>query len=233
MVRKRAKSKKEKFIIYLSKNWQNVLIWLLSVIVVLLLTKTCDRIWPDTPVVVKEYADTVKVVHTISPLPNDSDSAMRRRLEQQLMNIELLNKYDALIASKNSSIKVNACKAIVGNPYPKSSGYSKKSASSFCYIEMRRSGPFIDLVYSFFREDYVETINTLSVIISQRNVEEGKTFIVFSQDYEPQKGKNELIVRLVDDLPSGNLTLEAGFIFKEDRQNQYPSFYCQTFTFKK
>jgi hypothetical protein len=42
-----------------------------------------------------------------------------------------------------------------------------------------------------------------------------------------------LLVRMVNDFPSGEYTIEAGFILKENRQDKYPEFYRQTFAFKK
>lgn len=106
-----------------------------GVIVGLILTKACNVIWPDTPVVVKELADTVKVIHLMSPLQVDTDSIIRKQIEQQLMDIELLNKYNTHIVGKREAAKADVCKIVAGNPYPNSRGYSTQSASSYCYIK--------------------------------------------------------------------------------------------------
>ena len=51
--------------------------------------------------------------------------------------------------------------------------------------------------------------------------------------YEPNKGNNGCIVRMVNDFPAGLYTIEAGFILKENRQDKYPAFYRKNFIFKK
>lgn len=198
----------------------------------LILTKACNAIWPDTPVVVKEHTDTVKVVHSMDPIQVDSDSIIRKQIEHQLMNIGLLNKYEEKITDKRKAAKANACKIIVGNPYPNSRGYSTQTASSCCFIELNENGPFIDIAYDFFREDYIDLVNTLCVKISRKD-NDGRNFIVSDMNYEPHKGNNGCIVRMVNDFPTGQYTIEAGFIMKENRQDKYPVFYRQNFTFKK
>lgn len=233
MAKKKEKSKKDKILSFLKKNWQNAAFSLIGIIVGLFLTKTCNAIWPDTPVIVKEHTDTVNVIHSMDPLQVDSDSIIRKQLEQQLMNIELLNKYEEKITGRREAAMANACKIIVNNPYPNSSGYSMKNASSFCYIEMSNNGPFIDITYSFFREDYVDLINTLCVKISQKDDVDGKDCIISDINYEPQNGKNSMLVRIVNDLPSEEYMIEAGFIMKSDRLEKYPSFYRKTFSLKK
>lgn len=231
MARKQSKTKRIRS--YIKKNWLQAIIWLFGVLVVILLTKTCDSIWPDTPVVIKEYTDTVKVIHSINPLPADYDSIMRKQLEQQLMNIELLNLCENKIVSKRKSISVDACRMVLGNPYPNRRGYTVKNTSSFCLIELRHNKPFIDIVYTFLRDDYVDLINTLCVEISRKDVRDGKEIVVFDQNYEPKKGKGELLIRVVDDLSSGDYTIEAGFILKKNRLDLYPTFYRQKFELKK
>lgn len=233
MVKKKGKSKKDKIISFLKKNWQNAVFSLIGIIVGLLLTKACNAIWPDAPIIVKEHTDTVKVVHSMNPLQVDSDSIIRKQIEHQLMNIELLNKYEEHIIGKREAAKANACKIVVGNPYPNSRGYSTHSASSYCFVEQNINGPFLDIVYDFFREDYIDLVNTLCVKIFRKNSEDGRDCVVLDMNYEPHKGDNGLLVRMVNDFPPGEYTIEAGFILKENRNDKYPAFYRQTFTFKK
>jgi hypothetical protein len=229
----RRQSKKKKLKIYVKKNWPKAVSWLIGAIMGLVLAKACNMIWPDSPVIVKEQTDTVKFVHSISPLPEEPDSNMRKHIEQQLMNIDLLNKYEKQIKKRIQDNSIEPCKMVLGNPYPKSKGYTTKSSSSFCLIELRRNGPIIDIVFSFIRQDYADLINTLGVKISKKNSKDGYSYAVLDQNYEPQLGKKDMLVRMVDDIPSGEYTIEAGFILKEDRLNQYPAFYRQTFNFKK
>lgn len=227
------KSRKEKVVAYIRKNWGKAVTWLSGLIIGLLLTKACDRIWPDPPVVVKEQTDTVKVIHAMSPFPADSDSILKKQIEHQLMNIELLNKYEKQIKSRIDENTVEACKIIMGNPYPNCNGYTTKDASSFCLIELKHNGPVIDIIYSFIRQDYVELVNTLGVKISHKNEKDGKVLGVYDQNFEPQSGKKDMLVRIIDNLPSGEYTIEAGFILKEDKDKKYPAFHRQKFMFRK
>lgn len=231
MARKQSRIKRLRS--HIKKNWQKAAYSLLGMIVGLLLTKACNAIWPDTPVVVKEHTDTVNVIHSMDPLQVDSDSIIRKQIEHQLMNIELLNKYEEQITGKREAAKAKACKIVVGNPYPNSRGYSTQSASSYCFIELNTNGPFLDITYDFFREDYLDLVNTLCVKISRKNSEDGKNYVVLDMNYEPHQGDNGLLVRMVNDFPSGEYTIEAGFILKKNRQDKYPEFYRQTFKLKK
>lgn len=231
MARKLSKIKRLRS--YIKKNWQKAAYSLLGIIVGLLLTKACNAIWPDTPVIVKEYNDTVNVIHSMAPLQVDSDSIIRKQIEHQLMNIELLNKYEEQITGKREAAKAYACKIVVGNPYPKSCGYSTQSASSYCFIKLNTNGPFLDIKYDFLREDYIDLINTLNVKITRKNSEDGRNYVVLDMNYEPHKGDNGLLVRMVNDFPSGEYTIEAGFILKVNRLDKYPAFYRQTFAFMK
>ena len=168
----------------------------------------------------------------MDPTQVESDSIIRKQIEHQLMNIELLKKYEEQIIGKRKAAKVNACKIIVSNPYPNSRGYSVQTASSFCFIKLNENGKFIDIVYDFFREDYIDMVNTLCVKMSRKD-SDGRNFIVSDINYEPHKGNNGCLVRMVNDFPAGLYTIEAGFILKENRHDKYPAFYRKTFTFKK
>lgn len=231
MVKK--KTKKEKVVSYIRKNWGKAMTWLSGLIIGLLLNKACDRIWPDTPVVVKEHTDTVRVIHAMSPFPADSDSILKKQIEQQLMNIELLNKYEKQIKSRIKDNSVEACKIILGNPYPNSNGYAIKDASSFCLIELKHNGPVVDVIYSFIRSDYVELINTLGVKISHKNETDGKACVDYDQNFAPQKDKKDMLVRIIDDLSPGEYEIEAGFVLKEDKDKKYPAFNRQKFVYRK
>ena len=227
------KTRKEKVVAYIRKNWGKAATWLSGLIIGLLLTKACDRIWPDPPVVVKEQTDTVKVIHAMSPMPADSDSILKKQIEQQLMNIELLNKYEKQIKRRIDDNAVEACKIIMGNPYPNCSGYTTKDASSFCLIELKRNGPVIDIIYSFIRQDYVELVSTLGVKISHKNEKDGKDWVDYDQNFEPQTDKKDMLVRIIDNLPPGEYEVEAGFVLKEDKDKKYPAFNRQKFVFRK
>ncbi|NOU47893.1 MAG: hypothetical protein HOO86_12660 [Bacteroidales bacterium] len=76
------------------KNIRNALLFLLGVIVTIIFTKTFDKIFPNNPIIVKEYTDTVKIVHNYK-IPNElNNDSVRHELERKIKNIELLNNYD-------------------------------------------------------------------------------------------------------------------------------------------
>jgi hypothetical protein len=184
-------------------------------------------------VIVKDYSDTVRIVHTVAPLPAENDSVIRNMLEQQLKNIELLNRYEEIVTNKRETLSVEPCKMVVGKLYPSSNGYALKSSSSYCLVKFAHNTPFIDIKYSFIRSDYASLINTLRVVISQRDEKKGVIYCVYDQYFEPQINKQEMFVRIVDDFPSGDYMIEAGFIMKDDMNEKYPSFYRHSFSFKK
>ena len=227
------KSETKKIMTSFKKYKGKALSWLVGAIMGLVLTKACNMIWPDPPVVVKEQTDTVRVIHAMSPFPADSDSILKKQIEQQLMNIELLNKYEKQIKRRIDDNAVEACKIILGNPYPNSSGFSMKDASSFSLIELKHNGPVIDIIYSFIRQDYVALVNTLGVKISHRNEKDGKDWVDYDQNFEPQTDRKDMLVRIIDNLPPGEYEVEAGFVLKEDMKKKYPSFNRQKFVFKK
>lgn len=149
------------------------------------------------------------------------------------MNIELLNKYEKQIKSRIKDNSVEACKILLGNPYPNSKGFVMKDASSFCLIELKHNGPVVDIIYSFIRPDYVELVNTLGVKISHKNEKDGKDWVEYDQNFEPQADKKNMLVRIIDDLPPGAYVVEADFVLKNDKYKKYPAFNRQKFVFRK
>lgn len=216
---------------FLKKYGEDAIKWLLGALLGLFLAKACDVIWPDDPVVVKEVADTVKVVHTITPLPSETDSLIREQIERQLLNLEMINIYNKSAKSFVASHEVIPCKVISGNSYPNSKGYALKNSSSFCIIEANENNPFIDITYRFIREDYVSLISSLGIKI-EKETAEGNRVIVLDQSFEPQKGEEQL-VRIVNNLSPGEYWVRAGFILEEDKNLKYPGFYSQLLKIEK
>lgn len=229
------RAKKKKFVRYLKKNWSRAAIWLLGVIVGLMFTKACNWLIPDNPVVVKEYADTVRVVHSMGSIPADSDSIIRNQIERNIRDMELLSKYEEQKAKHHKILKngANACRIIVGNPYPNSRGYTVDKANTFCLIELKHNSPFIDILFHFLREEDVNLLNTLCVKIYKEDKKEKSNYLILDQNYEHQKGKEEQLIRIVDDFSSGKYTIDAGFMLKDDREKEYPTFYRKTFSFTR
>ena len=211
---------------YIKDNWKEAAKWLSGARLGLLLAKACDFIWPDMPIVVKEVTDTVTVVHSVNPIPAETDSLLIEQLQRQLMSIELINKYEESSQRVLALTGNTPCKMITGDPYLNSHGYTEKSSSPFCSVELVEARPFLDIKYHFIRNDYADIVNTLDVKIIRKQAS-GNQVVVFDQHFLPQAGENQLI-RIVDDLSPGDYTLEAGFYLKEDINKKYPTFYSQT-----
>ena len=210
---------------YIKENWGEAAKWLIGVLLGLLLGKACDLIWPDKPVVVKEVADTVKVVHTITPLPSETDSILIERIQKQLLNLELFGKYETEVQSIKDTYSISPCKLINKNPYPNSQGYIQKSLSSFCFVRLENNSPFLDISYQFIRNDYVERVNTLCIKVVR--VQDEGDVIVLDQYFEPQKDEKQF-VRIVNEFAPGDYSIEAGFFLNEDKNARFPAFYSQS-----
>ena len=191
-----------------------------------LLSKACDLVWPNSPVLVKELTDTVTIVHTVTPLPAETDSLLTIQLKQQLLNIELLDRYDSYLSHKKDVCSLTPCRIITGFPFPRGRGYEVKELSSMCTISLVQNDGYMDITYSFFREDYRDIIYALEIIIYKKG-ETGKTgsTIVFSQYYEPNKTKQESLVRIAGVFNSDDYVLDAGFYLVEDKEKEYPTYY--------
>ena len=221
-----------KFGTYIKSNWEDAWKWLLGALLGLIIGKAGNRIWPDPPTVVKEVSDTVKFVHSFSPLPQEADSLLYEQIERQMLALELLNKYEAAVHNQKQEPQLQyPCKMVLGNPYPHSKGYVQKSSSAICSITWEHNTPFIDITFSFLRSDYVNSVNTLGIKVA-RKTDDGKRVLVFDYNYEPQRTSVSL-VRIVDDFAPGEYTIEAGFLMKDDINAQYPSFYSLNIPFHK
>ena len=219
------------FIPLIKENWKDAAKWFTGALIGLLLAKACDRVWPDTPMVVKEVTDTVTVIHSMTPIPTETDSLIKEQVHSLLKNIELMSQYEEESKRVATSHGEIPCKMILGNPYPNSFGYTLNSSSSFCHIEINKNNPYLDITYRFIRDDYASIVNTLDVkIIRKKDAE--KDLIILDQHFEPHKGSEQLI-RIVDDLSPGDYLIEAGVFLKEDQNAKYPVFYSQKLNYIK
>jgi len=72
----------------------------LGVITTIIITKTFDKIVPSDPVIIKEYTDTIKIVHDYKISNDLNNDSSRLELEKKLKNLELLNNYDKQIKER-------------------------------------------------------------------------------------------------------------------------------------
>lgn len=95
-----------KVIGYIKDNWTKAILFLIGIVITLIFGKACNKIIPDTPIVVKDVLDTIKIIHTYDFNLNN-DSIIKEKLKIRLENIELAERYDEKI--KRRLYKDNAC----------------------------------------------------------------------------------------------------------------------------
>lgn len=211
-------------------NIRNVSLFILGVIVTIIFTKIFDKIIPNDPVIVKEYTDTVKIVHDYKiPYELNNDS-VRHELERKIKNLELLNNYDRqikerieltkkddgfipnlIITSRENRIKGN------GYTYGSSSAYFTSDCPDF-------NSDFLELKLDFFNPSIIEDIAYLRVNIYRINNKDSKevrTYIL-EELYEVRQQNN--IIRISNDFSKGKYEILYGFIFKDEILKKYPSF---------
>ena len=76
-----------------------------------------------------------------------------------------------------------------------------------------------------------DSIMTLAVAKALMETED-KNGNLHDQNYSPKKSGQQLI-RIVDDFPPGDYTIEAGFILKDDKDVKYPCYYSKSFSFRR
>ena len=210
---------------YLKSHWIEILVSIVLVIISILLTKACDRIMPDQPIVVEKNPDTIQVVHVHDPLLdsitvlyNESESPIERRLRNHVGD-KNNNSQD----SQSYDSKVN--KVFPSAEFPKAKGYSIESAAPYFTLDISPHGhSFVDFTLNFFNEDILAEIYCLSLKICK--IQNGKRVLVLDANYEKRTGKN--VIRLKDIFGNDNYEIEVGFFFSKDRNSQYPDFYRET-----
>lgn len=211
-------------------NIRNASLFILGVIVTIIFTKTSDKIIPNDPVIVKEYTDTVKIVHDYK-IPNElNNDSVRLELERKIKNLELLNNYDRQIKERIALTKkedgVIPNLIITGSENRiKGKGYTYGSSSAYFTSECPvLNNDFLEIKLDFFNPSIIKDIAYLRVNIyrfDNKNSNEAMTFIL-EELYEVKQQKN--IIRISNDFSKGKYEILYGFIFKDELTKKYPSF---------
>ena len=111
------------------------LFWIvITALITITLERSCNKIMPEEPIVVKEISDTVKIIHSYD-FGNINDSIANMQLKKRLENIELAQKYEVEIIKQDKSIKEP--NSIMLRPsFPNMKGYSPNSATPYFTFEM-------------------------------------------------------------------------------------------------
>lgn len=211
-------------------NTRNASIFILGVIVTIIITKSSDKIIPSKPVIVKEYTDTIKIIHDYK-IPNDlNDDSTRFELEKKIKNLELLNSYDRQITERialteNSSRKIPNLILTNKADRLKNKGYVYGSSSSYFSSDCPDlNKDFLDININFFNTAIVEEIAYLRVniyLFDNYASNEARTFVL-EEFYEVKPTNN--FIRISNDFSKGKYEIIYGFIFKDELTKEYPKF---------
>ena len=167
----------DKIIEFIKKyTWQSFT-FLLATVVVILVTKSADKIIPNDPVIVKEYTDSIKVVHSYN-LPNVSnDDSMQSVLQKKINQISQLKLYEkeveeylSKINDKGSKKWPNIPNKIITkeNKLNNRKGYIQGSSQALFSAEcpsINSSGEYFDIQLSFLSPEIFEDVFCLRLII--------------------------------------------------------------------
>lgn len=213
------KGKKSKLMEFMKTHYIKVLSILFTAIVTVLVTKACDRIFPDEPIVVEKVPDTINVVHVYEP---STDSILRSIKEHAEKSIEI----SVIDTNTKNNIKQFSDKGfnqlMKSASFPNAKGYSVRNSAPFFSLKMSGlKSPFVDFEYYFFSEDIISEVYCLSIKVCRRQ-DDQRTF-VFEENYKMRKGRNA--IRINNIFTSGKYEIEVGLFFKKDIDEQYPTFY--------
>ncbi len=216
------KSPKSKLIEFMKTHYIKVLSILFTAIVTVLVTKACDRILPNDPIVVEKVPDTINVVHVYEP---SADSILRSMKENAEKNIET-SVIETSIKEDSKQFSDKSFNQIMKSAtFPNAKGYTVRNSAPYFSLEMSGlKSSYVDFVYNFFSENLVSDIYCLSIKVC-RHQNEQRVF-VFEENYKVRKGRNA--IRINNIFSSGKYEIEVGIFFKKDINEQYPAFYRET-----
>ncbi|WP_456422998.1 hypothetical protein [Lutibacter sp.] len=217
------------------KNIRTSLIFVLGVICTLFLTTLWNKALPATPVIVKEFTDSIKVIHEYK-IPEINDS-LQITLEKKLKNLELLNNYENEINKKIKRIEKKSANSTVPNlislKYSESyeyKGFTQGDANSFFSINCPdlNTVKFLDFKPEFFNPNILNEIAffRLNIYRFENPSDKESRIYVLNEFFEPSKTNNNFI-RIGNNLSKGKYEIIIGFTLKKDLNKEYPTFFMK------
>jgi len=211
-------------------NIRNASLFILGVIVTILITKTSDKILPSEPVIVKEFTDTIKIVHNYDIPADLNNDSTRIELERKIKNLELLNNYDKQIKERIALTKKSD--GFIPNlilteetERIKSKGYTYGSSSAYFTSDCPTlDNEHLDIKINFINPSIVKDIAYLRVNIyrfDNLNSTEARTYVL-EELFEVKPDNN--VIRISNDFSKGKYEILYGFVFKDELTKTYPSF---------
>lgn len=207
---------------YIEKHkWIVTTFWIIvTAIISIGIERSCNRIIPEEPIVVKEITDTVRIMHSYD-FGTINDSLANIQLQRKLENIELAQRYEAAITKKDK-LTGRANSIMLDASFPNIKGYSLRGAAAFFSYEMSSlDEQIIEFKLSFFDDLILDDIYCL--ILKIYKIENNQRIYYEEQCYNVN-GVNNLI-RIANSLPKGKFEFCVGFILKRDRLSEYPNTY--------
>jgi uncharacterized membrane-anchored protein YhcB (DUF1043 family) len=212
------------------KHIKNASIFILGVIVTIIITKLSDKIVPNEPVIVKQFTDTIKVIHDYKLPERIDNDTIKSELVKKIKNLELLNNYDKQIKERlsllDSSSNLIPNLILTQNLSSLShKGYTYASSSSYFSSDCPDlNSKFIDIKINFLNPEIVKEIAFLRVNIYKTSNEKSNqpSNFILEEFYEVKPNN---LIRINNDLSSGRYEILYGFMFKNDLNNKYPDFH--------
>lgn len=221
--KKHNKVKHSRIWAYLKNHWIEFVCSIVVVIISVLLTKACDRVMPNQPVVVEKIPDTIQVVHIYDSL-FDSYTRISIQQSEESLNASLRNQ-NGNMSNKSLYTEGNVNKLYTSAYFPNAKGYVSNSSAQYFSLEMSPlNQSYVDFTLDFFDENILVDVYCISIKVCK--TQNGRSVLVLEANYEKRKGKN--LIRLKNIFTDGNYQIEVGFFLSKDRNSQYPNFYNET-----
>ncbi len=228
---------KNKYILFVKAHIWKAATFILGAIVVIMLTKTADNIFPSAePVVVNKMPDTLKVLHNYEIKGSSNKDSLDIIVKKKINQLSQLNLYEKELNEYLERIKENEAKGNINIPN-KIILDSKKNFVKKGYVEESPIALFssdginftsdkkiIELHLNFFSQEIVNSVLYLRLIIYKKQNNKYSQYY-FDEFYEPRIGHN--FIRISNELPIGEYEFRFGIVNKKDANNDYPTFYCE------
>jgi hypothetical protein len=87
--------------LYEKQPWLKTTFWIIvTALITIAIERSCNSIMPESPMIVKEVSDTVKIVHSYD-FGNLNDSLIKKQLQSRLGNIKLAQQYEVEVIKQN------------------------------------------------------------------------------------------------------------------------------------
>lgn len=212
--------------------WSSKVWWLIiGAIITLVCEKACNKIVPDNPIVVKEVADSIRVIHAYD-LNIGNDSIVNAQLKMKLDNIALAQLYESQINEMIKQQKYDFNSIILNSQFLNAKGYVLDSGMAYFEAEISSlQNDFLDIKITFLNTDIANDIYCLSIKIDA--IENNKRLVVFDENYNVNVNRPDNHIRITNGFPKGTFRVSVGFFLKRDLKSEYPRFYQISKTLSK